>query len=126
MTDPRTVRMFNPNGNQSKIKPGNKGAYTLRVSTLKIDWPGSFQSESQMTSFCNGYIRHARQYLTKLGYSPVNIQLVDGYVSLGQFAWNNDNQRDMRNEVMADYLSPAKPKAHDLNYLSGASDSPKG
>lgn len=95
-------------------KYGNRGAYELRISTLKIDWPGAWQSERQITSFVQGYMKHAVRHLYKLGYYPVNVQLVDGYTALGQFTWNTDDQRDMRNEIMADYLSPAKPVMKSL------------
>lgn len=118
--------MFDPDKSKRIAKPvGNKGAYTLRVSNLKIDWPGNWQSEAQLTAFANGYIKHAIRYLSALGYYPVHVTLCDGYIALGGFDWNNDPQRDMRNEIMADYLNPQKPKTHDLNYLSSALDSPK-
>jgi hypothetical protein len=98
---------------------------TFKVSRLKSDWQcATMLSDTQLTSFCNNYIRHAIRFLHQAGYTDVHVQLCDGYVPLGSFEWQ-DNQKGLRLAIMADYLNPQKPKTNDLTYLY-ACDSPKG
>jgi hypothetical protein len=95
----------------------SKGEVTLRISRLVKDWPGIWHSMSQLEAFGNGYIRHAIKYLHSSGFSDVHIVLCNGYDEVGKFDWNNDPQRDLRNKIMADYLSPAPQKGKDLNWV---------
>lgn len=104
----------------------NKGAITLKISRLKVDWPGVWQSEAQLTSFCNAFIKHSFAYLHRIGYQDVHVIFCNGYHGEAGFDWNVDPQRDLRNEIMSDFLQPSKLRDKSLVYLAGYDSHAKG
>lgn len=83
---------------------------------MKRDWGGVWRSEAELTSFCNSYIKFAYHFLVAKGYNPVSILLCDGYVQPGHFDFE-DNQKELRMQIMSEFINPSKPKGKDLSYI---------
>ena len=87
------------------FKSSTNGGIVLRVSQLQRDWP-AFQIQSQTEAFARSYVTFAKLWLKAHHYSPVSVLIVDGYTQPGQFDWQDD-QRDLRAAIMADYIAPS-------------------
>jgi hypothetical protein len=88
-----------------KFKSSANGAIDFRISRMAKDYP-SFGLAQQLSAYVNGYVLFSRLWLTAHGYSPVNIVFCNGYTQPGQYDFN-DNQAQLRQRIMADYLCPS-------------------
>jgi hypothetical protein len=88
-----------------KFRSSAAGSIDFRVSRMVKDYP-SFALPQQLSAFARAYVEFSKLWLKAHEYGQVRIVYCDGYVQLGSFGWQDD-QQELRQRIMGDFISPS-------------------